>query len=146
MMDIAETEDRHSVYDSSQDHYLEKRSLGSPFSQFRYTERYLLDYFVHGIGPTCSLSRSNNPYMSLIPLLSHTTLRNTLLAVSANQLSLLGNAVCSREDYKYKDRALKGLQNDLTISTLEFGTVASILMMCFHDVGCPILCLLCRLC
>lgn len=120
---------------SADNHYLEKRPLGSRFSHYTHREGYLLDYFIHGIGPSCSLSRSNNPYMSLVPLLSHTTLRNTILAVSANQLFLLGNTVCSQEDFMYKDRALKGLQNEIKSSALEFGTVASILMMCFHDVS-----------
>ncbi|CRG83552.1 Pc22g16640 [Talaromyces islandicus] len=122
------------IHDLANNNYLERRHLGSPFGHYTYREGYLLDYFIHGIGPSCSLSRSNNPYMSLVPLLSHTTLRNTILAVSANQLFLLGNTVCSQEDFMYKDRALKGLQKEIKSSTLEFGTVASILMMCFHDI------------
>lgn len=124
--------------DLANNHYLERRPLGSPFGHYTYREGYLLDYFIHGIGPSCSLSRSNNPYMSLVPLLSHKTLRNTILAVSANQLFLLGNTVCSQEDFMYKDRALKGLQNEIKSSTLEFETVAAILMMCFHDVCFPL--------
>ncbi|KAH8688756.1 fungal-specific transcription factor domain-containing protein [Talaromyces proteolyticus] len=118
--------------------YLEPRSFGGPFSQCTYEEGNLLDYFIRGIGPNCSLSRSNNPYMSLIPLLSHTTFKNTLLAVSANQLYLLGDKSCSQEAFMYKDKALKGLQREIKSPTLHFATVASVLMMCFHDIsdGC----------
>jgi anaphase-promoting complex subunit 1 len=113
---------------------LKTRSLGSPLSYYTHSEAYLLDYFIRAIGPNCSLSSSLNPYMSLIPLLSYTTFRNTILAVSANQLTLLGDTRYSREARMYKQKALTGLTQVDGTSTTDFGVVASVLMLCFHDV------------
>uniref|UniRef100_A0A093VB55 C-type lectin lectoxin-Thr1 n=1 Tax=Talaromyces marneffei PM1 TaxID=1077442 RepID=A0A093VB55_TALMA len=82
-----------------------------------------------------SLSSSQNPYMSLVPLLSYTTFRNTILAVSANQLSLLGDTRYSKEARMYKQKALTGLTQIGGTSTEDFGVVASVLMLCFHDIS-----------
>lgn len=113
---------------------LKARSLGNPLSYYTHSEAYLLDYFIRAIGPNCSLSSSQNPYMSLIPLLSYPTFRNTILAVSANQLTLLGDKRYSREAGVYKQKALTGLTQIDGTSTADFGVVASVMMLCFHDV------------
>ncbi|EZF59930.1 hypothetical protein H104_07135 [Trichophyton rubrum CBS 289.86] len=113
---------------------------GHPLTSFSQTERYLLDYFIEGIGPNCSLSPFYNPYLSLItPLaLSHAPLRNTLLAIAANQFYRLGNAKFEKEAYIYKQRALAGLQKEINERKPSFGAVATVLMLCFHDIsdGC----------
>ena len=114
---------------------LKTRSLGNPLSYYTHSQAYLLDYFIRAIGPNCSLSSSQNPYMSLIPLLSYPTFRNTILAVSANQLTLLGDTRYSREARMYKQKALTGLTQVDGTSTADFGVVASVMMLCFHDVG-----------
>ncbi|KAE8547968.1 hypothetical protein EYB25_009761 [Talaromyces marneffei] len=114
---------------------LKMRSLGNPLSYYKQSEAHLLDYFIRAIGPNCSLSSSQNPYMSLVPLLSYTTFRNTILAVSANQLSLLGDTRYSKEARMYKQKALTGLTQIGGTSTEDFGVVASVLMLCFHDIS-----------
>ncbi|KAK2868106.1 hypothetical protein FQN49_003155 [Arthroderma sp. PD_2] len=107
-----------------------------PLLTFTQTESYLLDYFIQGIGPNCSLSPHYNPYISLVtPLaLSHVPLRNTLLAIAANQFCRLGNARFEKEAYIYKQRALAGLQNEINERKPSFGAVATVLMLCFHDL------------
>ncbi|EED14059.1 conserved hypothetical protein [Talaromyces stipitatus ATCC 10500] len=124
-----------SAHQQVVDQTLKTRTLGNPLSYYDYSEAYLLDYFINAIGPNCSLSSSQNPYMSLIPLLSYTTFRNTILAVSANQLSLLGDTRYSRDAYMFKQKALTGLTQVDTTSTADFGVVASVLMLCFHDIS-----------
>ncbi|EFR02624.1 hypothetical protein MGYG_09093 [Nannizzia gypsea CBS 118893] len=113
---------------------------GHPLASFSQTERYLLDYFIEGIGPNCSLSQFYNPYLSLVtPLaLSHAPLRHTLLAIAANQFYRLGNVKFEKEAYIYKQRALAGLQKEINERKPSFGAVATVLMLCFHDIsdGC----------
>ncbi|KAL1962751.1 hypothetical protein VTN77DRAFT_9205 [Rasamsonia byssochlamydoides] len=116
------------------------RPLGHPLRSYPEVEQYLLNYFIQAIGPNCSLSASYNPYLSLVTPLcfSHTTLKNTLLAVSANQLRLLGDTRFVREAWLFKDRALQGLRQDIRAQKVDYGTVATVLMLCFHDIsdGC----------
>lgn len=107
-----------------------------PFQSFPETDGYLLDYFIRGISPSCSLSTSHNPYISLvIPLcFSSQTLLNALLAVAANQLCLLGRPQLRQEACHYKDKALQGLRREVCTSMQDEGTVAAVLMLCFQDV------------
>ncbi|KAL5340305.1 fungal-specific transcription factor domain-containing protein [Aspergillus crustosus] len=113
-----------------------------PLHTFPPTDAHLLDYFIHGISPSCSLSETQNPYISLIVPLSFIseTLRNALLAVAANQICLLGRPRFRQEACVYKDKALQGLQRDLGSSSngSDEGTVATVLMLCFQDIsdGC----------
>ncbi|KAM5464980.1 Anaphase-promoting complex subunit 1 [Microsporum audouinii] len=113
---------------------------GHPLATFAQTERYLLNYFIEGIGPNCSLSPFYNPYLSLVtPLaLSHAPLRNTLLAIAANQFCRLGNVRFEKEAYICKQRALAGLQKEINEQKPSFGAIATVLMLCFHDIsdGC----------
>lgn len=111
-------------------------SLGHPLSLFPEVESYLLSYFVQMIGPNCSLSHLYNPYLSLVTPIafSHLPLKNTLLAISANQLQLLGDNRFEKEAYMYKQRALGGLQNEINERKPSYGAVATVLMLCFHDV------------
>ncbi len=108
-----------------------------PFHTFPETDSYLLDYFIRGISPSCSLSTSHNPYISLVIPLCFTsqTLRNALLAVAANQLCLLGRPQLRQEACHYKDKALQGLQRELSNSLQDEGAVAAVVMLCFQDVG-----------
>ncbi|PWY86785.1 Zn(II)2Cys6 transcription factor [Aspergillus heteromorphus CBS 117.55] len=111
--------------------------LGHPLAAYSEVESYLLEYFIHGIGPNCSLSPINNPYITLITPLSfcHTTLRNALLAVASNQFSLLGDTRFVKETLVYKDRALKGLQQAICTGEIDDGVIATVLMLCFHDIS-----------
>lgn len=107
-----------------------------PFQSFPETDGYLLDYFIRGISPACSLSTAHNPYISLvIPLcFSSQTLLNALLAVAANQLCLLGHPHLRQEACHYKDKALQGLRREVCTNLQDEGTVAAVLMLCFQDV------------
>jgi hypothetical protein len=114
-------------------------SIYHPLHTFSDSDSYLLDYFIRGISPSCSLSESHNPYISLVIPLSFVsnTLRNALLAVAANQLRLLGSAQSSHEACHYKQIALQSLRQEISTSTHDEGTVAAVLMLCFQDVSFP---------
>ncbi|EEH03625.1 conserved hypothetical protein [Histoplasma capsulatum G186AR] len=120
------------------------RPLGHPLVHYCPVESFLLDYFIRGIAPFCSLSTECNPYLSLVTPLAlnyqqpHKPLRNTLLAIAANQLQLLGNHTYEREAFVFKQKALHGLQNEINNRKPSAGTVATVLMLCFHDItdGC----------
>ncbi|KAL6239477.1 fungal-specific transcription factor domain-containing protein [Aspergillus navahoensis] len=111
-----------------------------PLQTFPETDSYLLDYFIRGISPSCSLSASHNPYVSLvIPLcFVSDTLRHALLAVAANQLCLLGRNQFRQMACHHKDKALQGVRRELSTSLHDEGTVATVLMLCFQDIsdGC----------
>ncbi|KAL4902344.1 hypothetical protein BDW74DRAFT_186881 [Aspergillus multicolor] len=111
-----------------------------PLYSFPESEAYLLDYFIQGISPSCSLSTSHNPYVSLIIPLCFTseTLRNALLAVTANQLCLLGRGHLRHEACLYKDKALQGVRGNLSLGVQNEETIATVLMLCFQDIsdGC----------
>jgi hypothetical protein len=113
-----------------------RTSIYHPLHSFPDTETYLLDYFIRGISPSCSLSESYNPYISLVVPLCFVsiTLRHALLAVSANQLCLLGKDQFTEQVCHYKHMALQGLRQEISAGVHDDGTVASILMLCFHDV------------
>lgn len=107
-----------------------------PLTSYSEVESYLLDYFIRGIAPSCSISSSENPYISLITPLCfvYSTLRNALVAVAANQLRLLGDARFIKEGCIFKDRALQGLQRAMSSTCLDYGVTATVLMLCFYDV------------
>ncbi|KAL2847507.1 fungal-specific transcription factor domain-containing protein [Aspergillus pseudoustus] len=115
-------------------------SIYHPLHTFSDSDAYLLDYFIRGISPSCSLSESHNPYISLVIPLSFdsNTLRNALLAVAANQLRLLGQAQSTHEACHYTQMALQSLRHEISTATHDEGTVAAVLMMCFQDIsdGC----------
>lgn len=116
--------------------FLTSQPWDHPLTSYSEVESYLLDYFIRGIAPSCSLSQSENPYISLITPLCfvYTTLRNTLLAVAANQLRLLGDTRFINEACVFKDRALQGLQQAMSSNCFDYGVIATVLMLCFHDV------------
>lgn len=111
-------------------------SIYHPLHSFLDKESYLLDYFIRGIGPSCSLSEMHNPYISLVVPLCFisVTLRHTLLAVAANQLCLVGKDQFTEQACDYKHIALQGLRKEISAGVHDDGTVASILMLCFHEV------------
>ncbi|XRM36679.1 hypothetical protein ABZX51_000170 [Aspergillus tubingensis] len=113
------------------------KGLGHPLATYSHLESYLIDYFIHGIGPNCSLSPIENPYITLItPLaLSHKTLRDALISAAGNQLRLLGDTRFSKEALIYKERALKGLQQEIELGSISDGAIATVLMLCFHDIS-----------
>ncbi|KAL2871194.1 Zn(II)2Cys6 transcription factor [Aspergillus lucknowensis] len=111
-----------------------------PLHSFADSDAYLLDYFIRGISPSCSLSASHNPYVSLvIPLcFVSDTLRYSLLAAAANQLCILGRPQFTHEACHYKQKALEGLRHEISTGFHTDGTVAAVLMLCFQDIsdGC----------
>lgn len=109
-------------------------------SSYSDAETYLFDYFVQGIGPKCSLSESDNPYISLItPLFFFSqTFRHALLAAAANQLCLSGDARFTAEACRFKGLALQGLQRDISIDICSDSIAATVLMLCFQDVQLPV--------
>ncbi|KAA8648012.1 Zn(II)2Cys6 transcription factor [Aspergillus tanneri] len=115
-------------------------SLGHPLAAYSKTEAYLLDYFIQGIGPHCALSPNDNPYISLVmPLcFEYPSLQNSLLAVSGNQLRLIGDTRFTKETLVYKSRAINGLHKAISQGIINDGVFATVLMLCFHDIsdGC----------
>ncbi|OJJ68097.1 hypothetical protein ASPBRDRAFT_58147 [Aspergillus brasiliensis CBS 101740] len=113
------------------------KDLGHPLAAYSHLESYLIDYFIHGIGPNCSLSPIENPYITLItPLaLSHKGLRDALISAAGTQLCLLGDTRFSKEALIYKNRALKGLQQEIKLGSISDGAIATVLMLCFHDIS-----------
>ncbi|RAL03210.1 Zn(II)2Cys6 transcription factor [Aspergillus ibericus CBS 121593] len=111
--------------------------LGHPLAAYSDLESYLLEYFIQGIGPNCSLITIDNPYIQLITPLafSHTTLRYAVISVAANQLRLLGDNRFSNEALAYKNEALKGLQQAISLGSLDDGAIATVLMLCFHAIS-----------
>lgn len=110
-----------------------------PLHSFSITESYLLDYFIRGISPGCSLSDLHNPYVSLVVPLCFVsvTLRHTLLAVAASRLCSPGNGKYMKQACHHKHIALTGLRHEISTGQYDDGTIASILMLCFHDVFLP---------
>ncbi|UPK94459.1 hypothetical protein LCI18_005394 [Fusarium solani-melongenae] len=108
-----------------------------PLHSFPDTESYLLDYFIRGISPACTLSELHNPYASLlVPLcFVSVTLRHALLAVAGNQLCLLGEDQFMEQAYRYKDLALQGIRQEISSGMHDDATVASILMLCFQEIS-----------
>ncbi|EEQ90729.2 uncharacterized protein BDCG_05849 [Blastomyces dermatitidis ER-3] len=108
------------------------RPLGHPLAQCSSVESFLLDYFIRGIAPFCSLSTGFNPYLSPVTPLAlnyqqpHEPLRNILLAIAANQRHLLGDSTYEREAFLFKQKALHGLQNETNHRKPSAGAVATI--------------------
>lgn len=107
-----------------------------PLQSFPDTESYLLDYFIRGIGPACTLSELHNPYVSLLVPLCFVsiTLRHALLAVAGSQRCLLGDDQFTEQTCRYKDLALQGIRQEISTGMHDDATVASILMLCFQEV------------
>lgn len=126
---------RHTSMDPSTNSSI-PASIYHPLHSFPDMESYLLHYSIRGISPSCSLSELHNPYISLVVPLCFVsiTLRHAVLAVAANQLCLLGEDQFTQQVCCYKHMALKGLQQDISAGVHDDGTIASILMLCFHDV------------
>ncbi|KAL3424269.1 C6 zinc finger domain-containing protein [Phlyctema vagabunda] len=138
--EILRTTSLDSVSERSQKLIL-GRSPSRPASQ-NYTsiEGNLFDYFVGVIGPNCSLSSSQNPYLELLAPIAVTfpPLNSALLAVSANQLRLLNDTRFEREALSHKHKAIQGVQSAIDVGNADARVVATILMLCFYDIsdGC----------
>lgn len=119
--------------------HLTKKPFAHFLGSYSDSESYLFDYFIHGIGPKCSLSESDNPYISLLtPLFFFSqTFRHALLATAANQLRLSGDTRFSTEACHFKGMALQGLQQDISVDTCNDSIAATVLMLCFQDVPVP---------
>jgi len=104
---------------------------------FDGVDSHLLNYFVHELGPKCSLSSTNNPYIHvLIPIaMEFQPLRDALLAVSANSLRLQDDTRYESYALKYKSSALRGLRRTLEANIIDWRGLATTLMFCFYDVS-----------
>jgi hypothetical protein len=113
------------------------RPLSHPLSLLRPIEQHLMNYFIHEIGPNCSLSPEHNPYITLLtPLsLTHEILKTTLVAVAANQLTLLGDLRFAKAASFFKHRALHTLSDHIARQLIDSATVATVVMLCFYDVS-----------
>ncbi|KAN0099341.1 Fungal specific transcription factor domain containing protein [Hyaloscypha variabilis] len=110
------------------------------FSAFSSIEGNLFSYFVNSIGPSCSLSPSQNPYLAYLTPMSFQfpALRDALIAASANQLRLLNDKRFEREALSYKNKAIRAVQRAIDAEEIDVGIVATVLMLCFYDIsdGC----------
>lgn len=111
-------------------------SMNSHLREFSSVEGNLFDYFVAAISPSCSFSSSQNPYLTLIAPMSLdcTPLKSAVLAVSANQLRLLNDKRFEKEALYHKSMALSGVQKAIDSGQVEWGVIATVLMLCFYDV------------
>jgi hypothetical protein len=112
----------------------------SIFPGNNFVERHLFAYFVSAICPSCSLSSSQNPYLTFLTPMSfqYPALSNALLAVSANQLRLLNDKRFEREAWYFKSKAIAEVQRAVRMGDMDVGTIATVLMLCFYDVClCP---------
>jgi hypothetical protein len=109
----------------------------SNYSTFSSIEGNLFSYFVTSIGPSCSLSPSQNPYLAYLTPMSFQfpALRDALIAASANQLRLLNDKRFEREAWSYKNKAIRAVQRAIDAEEIDLGIVATVLMLCFYDVG-----------
>jgi len=105
-------------------------------SDFSSIEGNLFSYFVNSIGPSCSLSPSQNPYLAYLTPMSFQfpALRDALIAASANQLRLLNDNRFEQEAFSYKNKAIRAVQRAIDAEEIDVGIVATVLMLCFYDV------------
>lgn len=115
--------------------------LAIPQRLYSGVDSYLLDYYIQKVCPQCSLSADLNPYLSIIlPVASgFTPLRDLLLATSACQLRLWNDNRFATQAISLKNRALRGLRQHLAIMPVDWTSLLTILMFCFHDVSTPTL-------
>lgn len=104
---------------------------------FGGVESYLLNYFIHELGPKCSLSTKNNPYIHvLVPIaMKYQPLRDALLAASANSLRLQDDARYETLALRHKSLAMRGLRRALDANIIDWRGLATTLMFCFYDVS-----------
>ncbi|KAF1851625.1 uncharacterized protein K460DRAFT_38669 [Cucurbitaria berberidis CBS 394.84] len=112
----------------------------SHFGALPTTEAYLLDYFISGICPNCSLSATHNPYLRYITPMTfvYPPLHNAVLSIAATERQLLNDRRFEKQAWWYKSQALKGLQATIASGFITWPFIATILMLCFGDIadGC----------
>lgn len=112
----------------------------SPFGALPTSEAYLLDYFISGICPNCSLSPTHNPYLRYItPMtLVYPPLHNAVISIAATERQLLNDRRFDKQAWWYKSQALKGLQETIASGSISWPFIATVLMLCFGDIadGC----------
>lgn len=115
---------------------LQFKCFEHPLASYMEVEGNLLDYFIRGVSPQCSLAPTHNPYLNYVtPLCFHyESVRNAILAAAANQLCILGDSRFQKEAFLYKQRTLTGLREEIAAGNLNEGTLATVLMLCFRDV------------
>lgn len=115
---------------------LQFKCFEHPLAPYMEVEGSLLDYFIRGVSPQCSLAPTHNPYLNYVTPLCfhHESVRNAILAAAANQLCILGDSRFQKEAFLYKQRTLTGLREEIAAGNLNEGTLATVLMLCFRDV------------
>ncbi|KAJ4366153.1 hypothetical protein N0V83_007788 [Neocucurbitaria cava] len=112
----------------------------SHFSALPTDEAYLLDYFISGICPNCSLSPTHNPYLRYITPMTfvYPPLHNAVLSIAATERQLLNDRRFEKQAWWYKAQALKGLQATIASGSIGWPFIAAVLMLCFGDIadGC----------
>ena len=107
-----------------------------PRGLYQGTDAHLLAYYINELCPKCSLSEVNNPYLSVLLPIAYefAPLRHALLAVAANQLRLLDDHRFVSHSLTLKSMAMKGLRYHLATDSMDWRSLATILMFCFYDV------------
>lgn len=112
----------------------------SHFGALPAAEAYLLDYFISGICPNCSLSSTHNPYLRYITPMTfvYPPLYNAVISIAATERKLLNDRRFEKQATWYKTQALQGLQASIASGTIGWPFIAAVLMLCFGDIadGC----------
>lgn len=112
----------------------------SHFGALPTTEAYLLDYFISGICPNCSLSSTHNPYLRYITPMTfvYQPLYYAVISIAATERQLLNDRRFEKQAWWYKSQALHGLQTTIASGSIGWPFIATVLMLCFGDIadGC----------
>ena len=108
-----------------------------PSTLYRGIDSHLLNYYIYELCPNCSLSSIQNPYLSVLLPIAYQfePLRNAVLAAAANQLRLLNHHRFEAHALSLKSATIRALRQHLVTETVDWKSLATILMLCFYDVG-----------
>ncbi|CAO2658034.1 Nn.00g072940.m01.CDS01 [Neocucurbitaria sp. VM-36] len=133
-------QDEEDGEDEKQHVYPRPSPAISHFGALPTTEAYLLDYFISGICPNCSLSSTHNPYLRYIAPMTfvYPPLHNAVISIAATERKLLNDRRFEEQSLWYKSQALKGLQATIASGSIGWPFIAAVLMLCFGDIadGC----------
>jgi hypothetical protein len=120
---------------------LELNSIGPAFPFTRFSnlsliQRSLFNYFVSSIGPSYSLSSSQDTYLTYLTPMSFQfpALRDALIAASANQLRFLDGNRFERGGWSYKNKTIRAIQRSINSEEIDVGIIATVLRLCFCNV------------
>ncbi|KAJ4292360.1 hypothetical protein N0V90_009021 [Kalmusia sp. IMI 367209] len=112
-----------------------------PLLSFSDADAQLLSYYIHELSPKCSLSVDLNPYLNVLLPVAYDfePLRHTLLAASACQLyHFSGDRQYELHSLRHRSKAIRGLNEHLSIEHMDWKSLATMVMFCFRDItdGC----------